>query len=158
MTKSNWNSPRIKTCCGEEYRRGRDMLWIVWNDMNDRCTNPNHPAYSRYKDFSIEWVTVHEFKAWAKSNGYVYGLQLDRIDNSLGYGPNNCRFITASENSRNRKDNRIIEAFGERKTLVEWSEDSRCKVQAQSIAARIDRYGFSVEEAISQPASWKKGV
>ena len=33
-------------------------------------------------------------------NGYVEGLSIDRIDETRGYRPDNCRWLTKSENAR----------------------------------------------------------
>lgn len=151
MSSRGWGMAR--TCCGNEFYRNRDRLLIVWTDIHARTTDPRHPAYRRYKDFCVTgWDDFSDFKAWALGSGYEHGLDIDRIDNNLGYSPDNCRFVSRSENNRNRRTNRLVSAFGEIKTLVEWAEDERCSVQAQSVAARIDRYGWSAEKAISQPA------
>lgn len=151
MTSRGWGMAR--TCCGGEFVRNRNRLLIVWTDIKSRTSDPNHPAYSRYSQLSVSgWNSFSEFSDWAKSNGYRYGLDIDRIDNSKGYSPENCRFVTRSENNRNRKSNRLLAAFGETKTLVEWSQDDRCSVQAQTIAARLDRYGWhDTERAIAAP-------
>lgn len=151
---NNWNSPRARTCCGGRFAKNRDRLLVVWTDMNSRCTDPNHPAYERYRSFGKpSWNSYEEFSAWAMSSGWEYGLDIDRTDNSKGYSPENCKFVTRQQNSRNRSSNRVITAFGETKTLQEWEEDPRSSVQAQSIAARLDRYGWTdVELAISTPS------
>ena len=155
---SNWKSSKARTCCGEGRYRNRDRLLIVWTDIRNRCNDPRHPAYPRYKDFDITgWNSFAEFKDWALNNGYEYGLQIDRIDNSRGYFPENCRFVTPKQNSRNRKNNRLLEAFGEKKTITEWEEDPRCSIKAQSIVARLDRYGWTdIEKAITTPSRFER--
>lgn len=45
-----------------------------------------------------------------------------------------------------------IEAWGETKTITEWLEDERCKVDATTLRGRFNRPGFSAEQAISVPA------
>jgi hypothetical protein len=47
------------------------------------------------------------FKDWALANGYRPGLTIDRINNSKGYSPSNCRFVTLSENLQNRRHPRF---------------------------------------------------
>ena len=148
---NNWNSPRARTCCGEEFYKGRDRLLVVWTDMVSRCTNPKHPAYSRYFMFGKpDWNNFSEFKTWALGSGWSYGLDIDRINNSLGYSANNCRFVSRSINCRNKSNNRMLSAFGETKTLADWIDDARCVVSHGTLTARVDRYGWGAERAISQ--------
>jgi len=53
----------------------------------------------------------------------------------------------------NRPDNRI-EAFGERKTLMEWAADKRCAVTYKLLWERLNN-GCEAESAIIRPS--KKG-
>lgn len=151
---NNWNSPRARTCCGGAFARNRNRLLVVWTDMNSRCKDSRHPAYNRYKKFGApDWPTKEHFISWALETGWQPGLEIDRVDNTKGYFPENCRFVSRKQNANNRSSSRYLTAFGETKTLVEWESDARCSVQAQTIAARLDRYGWnSIEDSISLPS------
>ena len=46
-----------------------------------------------------EWHKYVNFKCWALDNGYEIGLSIDRVDLDGNYCPENCRWITISENS-----------------------------------------------------------
>lgn len=79
-------------------------LYRIWAGMKQRCYNTEHRAYRWYgaKGVTVceEWKT--DFKAfydWALSNGYAEDLSIDRINNSLGYEPSNCQWITPGENA-----------------------------------------------------------
>jgi len=92
-----------------KHRCYRTLLYKVWSSMKARCQNPNRPAYKNYGGRGIvvcdEWINDFlAFKKWAFSHGYRKEVQLDRKDNNKGYFPENCHFITHSENSRNRRD------------------------------------------------------
>lgn len=50
-----------------------------------------------------EWRDPDVFITWALSHGYSKGLQIDRTDNSRGYEPENCRFVSAKQNTNNRR-------------------------------------------------------
>lgn len=71
--------------------------------MKRRCENPNMPNYKYYGAKGIkvcgEWHSFPKFKEWAKANGYVDGLSLDRIDSSRDYEPDNCQWMTLSDNA-----------------------------------------------------------
>jgi hypothetical protein len=70
----------------------------------------------------------------------------------LGYSPNNCCWVTPKKNNRNRRNNHLLTAFGETKTLVEWSEDSRCIVSQNTLHYRI-KAGMTAKQAITKPST-----
>jgi len=78
-------------------------VYGVWKDMIARCKHPNHKYYRWYGARGIkvcaEWHDPLVFVAWALANGYRDDLTIDKIDNAGEYGPDNCQFITKSENS-----------------------------------------------------------
>ena len=50
-----------------------------------------------------EWHDFNKFASWAYANGYDDTLEIDRINNNLGYNPDNCRWVTHAENMKNRR-------------------------------------------------------
>lgn len=106
--------------------RDNKELFNVWQSMKSRCENPNRSNYHRYGGRGIEvcdeWHSAESFVKWALSNGYQRGLQLDRIDNDGNYCPENCRFVTPKENSRNRRNTKYLTINSEIKCVSEWCE------------------------------------
>lgn len=104
----------------------RTRLDVIHSNMIQRCTNPNHPFYERYGGRNItvcaEWKNRKAFKEWATKNGYSESLTLDRIDNDRGYSPDNCHWVSIKVNCNNRSSSHMINAFGEKHSLKEWSE------------------------------------
>lgn len=134
----------------------KNPLYGVWCHMRRRCHNPADPAYSRYGGRGIgvcaEWRdSFIAFRDWAITHGYERHLDLDRRDNNLGYNPDNCRFTTRTENNNNRRDNVILDAFGERKTKAQWARDPRCVVVLTCLGYRI-QCGWEPERALSTPS------
>ena len=50
------------------------------------------------------------FENWAINNGYEEGLTIDRLDNSKGYSPQNCRWVDAKTQGQNKRNNRSSKA------------------------------------------------
>jgi len=84
----------------------KHYLYGVWLDMKLRCEDPNHSSYDLYsaknRKVCKEWKhDVVRFIQWGLENGGKKGLDLDREDNSLGYSPENCRFVPRLVNRHN---------------------------------------------------------
>ena len=102
----------------------------IWNAMKKRCYLKSHMAYSSYGGRGIticdEWLNRENgfvnFYNWAMDNGYQDNLSIDRINVDGNYEPNNCRWVTTEEQQNNKRNNRIIEYNGEKKTLAQWSK------------------------------------
>ncbi|HWY10569.1 MAG TPA: AP2 domain-containing protein [Bacteroidia bacterium] len=92
-------------------------LFFVWNTIKQRCYNKNSGKYSAYGEKGIkvckQWINnFSNFRDWAINNGYYKQpkntpfkdkLSIDRVDSKGDYTPENCRWITVSQNSsRNR--------------------------------------------------------
>lgn len=97
---------------GGQFRHGDTgtRLYYIWRNMKRRCLNLGNVAYKYYGGRGIlvyaRWKDDYMvFKAWAMSHGYQDNLTIDRINNDGNYIPDNCQFITRSENSSKPKHN-----------------------------------------------------
>lgn len=75
---------------------------------------------------------------------------LDRIENSKGYEPDNCRWATMKEQQNNRTNNRILEYAGKHMTAAQWAE--AIGIHVNTLSQRINRLGWSIERALTTPA------
>jgi len=94
----------------EKYRtkinRKSTRLYQTYRSMNKRCYNKNNKAFKWYGEKGIvvcdEWKNNYKaFVDWALANGYSDDLTIDRIDSNMNYCPENCRWVTMSQNIRN---------------------------------------------------------
>lgn len=79
-------------------------VYKTWCRIRARCYTKTASNYKWYGGKGIklcdEWQNFKNFFVWAFENGYEEGLSIDRIDPNDDYSPNNCRWVTKSENSR----------------------------------------------------------
>jgi hypothetical protein len=100
-------------------------VYKAYTGMKQRCGNPRAHGYHNYGARGItvcqKWKT---FAGFWRDMGATYrpGLTLERLDNSKGYSPSNCRWLTHKENLQNtRRAVRITEG-GVTKTVTGWAE------------------------------------
>lgn len=87
-------------------RSSRNYRYSAWLHMVARCTRPHHYAW---KDYGGRGITVCD--RWLCFESFVDdigerpgpGYSIDRINNDDGYHPLNCRWVTWSEQARNRR-------------------------------------------------------
>lgn len=80
--------------------------------MMKRCGHWEGATELSLRDYRDRGITVCPewresplaFGNWLLAHGWRKGLQIDRIDNSKGYSPENCRVVTPKENSNNRRN------------------------------------------------------
>lgn len=126
MTKNVLNK-RTKRCkaCGYKTNHSKygttgnattDPLYRCWVAMRSRCNNKKSTGYKRYGGRGIkvckEWEDFNTFKLWATSAGYKEKLTLDRINNDLGYSPDNCRYVTRYVQAHNQRTLRSSNTLG----------------------------------------------
>ena len=119
--------------------------------MKTRCNNENSTYYHNYGGRGIkicdEWKTYTDFENWANENGYGEGLEIDRIENDLGYSPDNCRFVGSFTQSRNRRNVPKYTKDGFTGGLSEWAE--RLGKNRSTLAQRLYVYKWNINKVLS---------
>ncbi len=94
--------------------------------MKNRCERKEDKSYQYYGGRGIslcaEWHEFEPFKQWALENGYTDTLTIERIDTNGDYCPDNCRWSTRKEQTRNRRITKKITYNGKEISLGEVAE------------------------------------
>lgn len=134
-------------------------LYWVWAEMLSRCRNPNHRQYKDYGGRGIyvceRWISFTAFRD--DMGARPEGGMIERIDNSKGYSPYNCRWATRKEQNSNRRNCILLNDGSETVTLKEFCR--RRGLSYRPIVKRIRSRGWSIEEATTIPlgSAWRKG-
>lgn len=154
---------KINTKHGDSHSKEFKQLYTIWNSMVNRSTNHNNKSSKYYVDklgdncICEEWRKDYlSFKEWALNNGYKNNLSLDRIDNSKGYFPDNCRWIPLGRQASNQTTNRKLTYNNRTETLADWSRITG--LNHSTIWSRLDR-GETIGQALGfEPIKRKKNV
>lgn len=124
--------------------------WNSWKSMIERCEWRGHKSW---KDYGGRGISVcaswHRYENFRSDMGQrPDGSQLDRVDNSKGYEPSNCRWSTPRQNANNRRSSVFLELGNERLTVSQWAR--RLNILNCTLSGRI-RAGWSVEKTLSTP-------
>ena len=155
--------------CGCESRSGlekrtthgksRSRLYRIWQGMRNRCNSRTNKYYGNYGGRGIsvckDWNNSFEnFYKWAISHGYEENLTLDRIDNDGNYEPGNCQWKDRFYQMNHTRRNHLLTYKGRTQTLTEWAKE--VEMIPSTLDARINRYHWSVEDALTIPVRQRK--
>lgn len=121
--------------------RKRTGAYGSWTNMMMRCEWMSHPSCESYGKAGIRvdprW---HDFRSFHADMGdRPPRHSIDRIDGSRGYGPDNCRWATATEQLLNRRTTIRVRHEGENIPAMELS--ARLGLSHAAVRARASRRG-----------------
>lgn len=128
-----------------------------WWSMICRCNDPKDEHYPNYGGRGIRVC-----QEWADS--YIAFIScvcrkpspkhtLDRIDVNGHYEPGNVRWATPKEQSRNRRNNKVVTFNGVAMCCAEWCE---LLGFSKNLVSKRLSMGWSVEKALTTPQQKKK--
>ena len=138
---------------GHSSYRTITRTWRAWSEIKRRCANPHCRAWKLY---GARGITVCD--RWQHFEHFLIdmgehpgsGYSIDRIDSNGNYEPSNCRWATSTQQSRNRRNNRLLTVGDTTKLLCEWVESTG--ISLGTLRSRL-RYGWTPEEVVSLPIS-----
>ena len=138
------NDAGTKGCCEIEHGMTNTKFFSVWQGMKARCNTRTNKAYARYGGRGItvceKWQTFKNFMedmyaSYLDHKKNNECTTIERVDNDRGYAPENCKWATCTEQSRNRSYSIWITMNGEKKHICEWAEITG--IGRGTIASRI---------------------
>ena len=132
--------------------------YAAWTNIQQRCENPNDASF---KFYGARGITVCDrwkegFQNFLDDMGMKPGggeISIERIDNSKGYSPENCRWATHKEQMNNTRMNHYITFNNETLTMMQWSE--KTNIPYDTLRNRINSYGWAIEKALFTPVRTK---
>jgi hypothetical protein len=127
----------------------RTQLYVVWQDILQRCNNPRSHPYpfngGRGVQVCDEWrASFDAFRDWSYAAGYALGLSLSRKDKSGDYEPANCEWVPPTMAKRKRGAWKISDE-DVRKLRAEHEDGAAVK----TLAARYNLAVSSVYSLVS---------
>jgi len=128
----------------------RTRIYETWSNMISRCEYGNRPDFEHYGGRGISvcqrWRDSFEDFLADMGDRPFPRATLERINVNGNYEPGNVRWATQKEQTRNKRNNRLVTISGVTKTVAEWAEESG--VSQKLLLQRINN-GWPLEEAIS---------
>ena len=134
-----------------------ETIYGLYQSMIERCNSKTSHAYPNYGGRGItvcgRWSGEGGFENFYEDMGErPEGCSLDRIDNAGPYSPENCRWATQKQQSRNMRTNHLITYKGITQCVTAWAEE--IGVKPPLLFSRI-RLGWSIEEMLTIPPGQK---
>lgn len=108
-----------------KHGESRTKEYHAWHNMVNRCTDIKHKRYAG-RGISVCEAWLNSYDTFLADIGRAPStdLQLDRIDNTLGYFPSNVQWSTPQANTNNRECSIKIYVDGMLKTAVQIATET----------------------------------
>ena len=131
-------------------------IYKTWTGMRGRCGNPKSKDYH---DYGAKGVFVCD--RWADFSKFHLDMgerpspahTIDRIDLRGPYSPENCRWATKTEQTRNREIAIVLTFAGQSLPLQVWCD--RYGAAYSTVHSRIFKHGWPLELALFAPKNFR---
>ena len=90
-----------------KHNKSNSMVYNVWQNMKNRCTNKNSTQWKWYGGRGIkvcdQWLNSFESFYQDMGDPPTKNHSIDRINNHGNYERDNCKWSTKSEQAKNRR-------------------------------------------------------
>ena len=116
-----------------------------WRKMLERVRGAGHSSYVG-REVDSRWLDFENF--YADMGDRPEGCSIERIDNDKGYGPQNCKWATHTEQVRNRSNTSTLTLEGVTQSLAAWAE--QLGINYNTLNTRVQR-GWDDYRVLTQP-------
>lgn len=146
-TKSCWCLQINSSKENKKHWMHNTRIYKIYQWIQQRCYNPKASWYKYYwwRWIRCEWKSFEEFykdmKKW-----YLDNLTIERIDNNLNYCKENCKWITLSEQLKNRRNTVKLKYKWKELMIKDWSKE--LWISKNTILDRISKKKYTTEQIL----------
>ena len=136
----------------------RTKEYRIYHQMRQRCQNSNSSCYPYYGGRGIKvcssWDASFDKFLLDMGKAPSTKMTIDRIDPDGDYCPENCRWATRSEQTRNRKCTVKLTLNGVTKPAAAWADELHATLGLRQQNINDRRYwGWTDEEILTTPVT-----
>jgi hypothetical protein len=129
----------------------------IWAGLKQRCLNKLSQGYENYggRGITVCQRWQESFENFFEDMGPrpSKNHSIERIDNDGPYSPENCKWATIKEQSKNKRPNKreIWMLYnGEKKSLGEWAKIAG--LSRHTVYCRLFQYNWRIEDVLNPPS------
>lgn len=166
VSARNLRSHQVKSCgclrieqstkLNTTHGKSKTPEFSVWQDMLRRCNDPKREDYPAYGGRGLTVCTSwHDFAAFLADMGPRPSPKhkVERLNNDIGYTPENCIWATMRTQARNTRRNHLITCDNKTQCIAAWVDDTGIP---EYILRYRHRMGWSDEDTIKTPYNKRK--
>jgi len=142
-----------------KHRKRHLPEYSIWQNMIQRCTNPNRNGYADYGGRGIRvcarWLDQEKgFLNFLEDMGSKppEKRSIERKLVNGNYTPENCKWATDKEQARNKRNNVMLTYGDKTQCVADWADE--VGIDADTIRYRL-RQGWPVDKALITPSQRK---